>query len=356
MSSTRKLSRRSLIDLGGKAAATAGLASLFGPASFASGSGDRACVCLYLLGGNDSNNMIVPLDPTAHSFYARGRGELALPANSLLAVNAPATSARYGFHPSLPGLRDLYDQGVLAVVANVGRAERPMSKAQLQTNPALLPNDLFLHNGATQLRYLAHGYLAIPWAPVSSAPAAAQAKLPVRFPATPTGKQLENVAKSMSKAGVSQHTYFCPVSGFDTHRNQLAAQASLFGELNDALVAFYEALRALGLANRVTLYTHTEFNRTLAPNSRGGSDHGWGGHNLVLGGSVHGGDVCGRLPSMQIGGPDDLGAKGVWIPEFSDQQYAATIAAWFGIGGVLDSPHFSGLRNFPQFDLGFLAS
>src|SRR5579883_3272060 len=158
--SVRNVTRRSLLDWGAKSAAALGLSGLMAPAVAAAGR-QRACVCIYLLGGNDSNNMIVPLDSPAYDAYAQGRGPLALPKSSLLPVWAQNTSANYGFHPALAGVRDLYTRGDLAVVVNVGRADRPLAKGNF--NPSQLPADLFQHTGATQVRYLPGGWMAIGW-------------------------------------------------------------------------------------------------------------------------------------------------------------------------------------------------
>jgi uncharacterized protein (DUF1501 family) len=125
--------------------------------------------------------------------------------------------------------------------------------------------------------------------------------------------------------------------------------------LNDAVVAFYRAVEELGIADRVTLFTQTEFNRTLAANRLGGSDHGWGGHQLILGRSVLGGQVYGHFPSLELGGPDDAGTTGVWIPTTSDVQYAATLAHWLGGADLLNQPAFAALSQFKESDLGFLA-
>ena len=91
------------------------------------------------------------------------------------------------------------------------------------------------------------------------------------------------------------------VSGFETRQDELRRQADLFAELDSALVMFYKAVSDLGMAESVTVYTDTEFNRTLTPNKTGGSLHAWGGHQLVLGGSVLGGRIYGTVPIARSG-------------------------------------------------------
>jgi uncharacterized protein (DUF1501 family) len=212
-----------------------------------------------------------------------------------------------------------------------------------------LPGDLFLHTGASQVRYLPGGRLAMAWEPEATDAAARD-----RLADNPgnLSQRLARVAAELTHSG-SATTYTVALSGFDTHADELARQERLFAELDEGLVSFYQKLRNLGIANRVTVFTATEFNRTLAPNARGGTEHGWGGHNLVLGGGVYGGDVVGRFPSMELGGPDDLGASGVWIPSISDQQYSYTMARWYGASDL--STAFPGLRNFSRPDADFLA-
>ena len=313
-----------MLDLGLKAAATVSFASFLRPVS-AAGMADRICVCIYLLGGNDSNNMIVPLDGPAYEAYARGRGGLALAASSLLPVQSLSTSSNYGFHPALSGVQDLYNRRALAVVANVGRAATALTKGQF--DPAQLPPDLFFHTGASQVQFLQSGSLAVSWDP-----AAAQNDQAMRssiVPGATLSQRLAQVANELSSSS-SRCTFTLALSGFDTHADELARQSSLFAELNDGLVSFYQSLQDLGIGNRVTIFTSTEFNRALVPNARGGTEHGWGGHNLVLGGPVLGGDFYGRFPSLAVGGPDDLGTSGVWIPSITDEQYAATLARWYG--------------------------
>ena len=137
---------------------------------------------------------------------------------------------------------------------------------------------------------------------------------------------------------------------------ELEQQAQLFQQLNDGLVAFYNSIRDMGLANSVTIYTDTEFNRALTPNSSGGTEPGWGGHQLILGGSTLGGRIYGSFPSLQVGGADDAIGNGTWIPSTSNAQYAATVAAWYGKSDLSDVPEYAGLINPLQPRLNFLTA
>jgi uncharacterized protein (DUF1501 family) len=344
--------------LGAGAAAAVGLTDILTPAARAASSLNRCCVCIYLLGGNDSNNMLVPLEGAAYGAYAKFRGALALSRSALLPVDSGA-GAGFGFHPNLAGLRDLYNQNALAVVANVGPARQAVS-----------------HTEAAQVRYLPNGYLSIPWAdsraqglsygvalaaaegdssrrsvPRATAPARPLAK----FPDTIFGRRLEEVANTLRMGALRQNAFLVPLDGFDTHANQLAHQANAFSQLNDGLVAFYNAIGELGMGESVTVYTDTEFNRTLVPNAAGGTGHAWGGHQLILGGSTLGGRIYGTFPSLEVGGPDDAAGNGTWKPTTSDLQYAATLAAWYGIENLASLPAYAGLRDLPRQRLDFLA-
>ena len=117
--------------------------------------------------------------------------------------------------------------------------------------------------------------------------------------------------------------------------------------------SFNDAMRELGVNDSVTAFTSSEFGRTLTNNGNG-TDHGWGGHQLVLGGAVAGGDIYGTMPDLEIGGPDDVG-QGRILPSLSVDQYNATLARWFGVPEEDMESIFPYLSRFPVQDLGFIA-
>jgi uncharacterized protein (DUF1501 family) len=124
--------------------------------------------------------------------------------------------------------------------------------------------------------------------------------------------------------------------------------------LSQGLAAFYNATQELGMAQNVTTFTESDFNRTFQPTSGDGSDHAWGGHHLVLGGAVQGGQIYGSFPTLELGGPDDTDTRGRWIPTTSIDQYGATLCSWFGIPDSAMNSVFPNLPNFSVRKLAFL--
>jgi uncharacterized protein (DUF1501 family) len=107
----------------------------------------QALVCIFLAGGNDSNNMVIPIATAkqSYSLYAQGRQGLAIPQSSLLSI--PNGSDTYGFHPNMPEVAALYKAGNLAVLANVGMLVQPTTPALFQSNNlSKLPSQLFSHS------------------------------------------------------------------------------------------------------------------------------------------------------------------------------------------------------------------
>jgi uncharacterized protein (DUF1501 family) len=447
--------RRDFMRLACCSAATASLVgglSKFGLVSaLAQGAADyKALVCIFMFGGNDANNMIVPIDAN-YANYASIRANLALAQGSLLPLQIGST-ANFGLHPNLPGLQDLFNnKKSLAVLANVGTLVQPTTKANLQAHNSALPENLFSHSDqqeqwqTTQLKGLPNAGWAGKIAdkvqttfngasifppilsvagsnifatgnttrPFTMSPgstpglagidssAAAQARFlgvqqlltldsgvslvqsasavtnqsiqqgvvlsnalkniaPIQtaFPAN-SGlasqlKQVAQVIATRSALGISRQIFFCSIGGFDTHSDQLASQVNLYTQLSAAMSAFYSATQELGVASNVTTFTLSEFSRTFQPGSNGGTDHAWGGHQLMMGGAVHGNAIYGAFPTLALGGSDDVGSNGRWIPTTSVDQYAATLATWFGVAPADLPGIFPNLANFQTTNLGFL--
>ena len=408
----------------------------------------KALVCIFLSGGNDSHNMIVPLNGPDNLAYRAARGSLALPdGNGALIPVQNIDGVPYGLNPGLQALAPLWNQGALGIVANTGMLVQPVSRAEFLLNAKPVPTNLFSHSdqiqqmqsgvpsasGGTgwggravdQVQGL-NGAASFPSAVSIAGPAlfckgsviqsaslwpgfnldasgmslwpqaaadarkngyqqilqfnsgleliqvanhvrqdaialnammsGASAVINTPFPGTDLGRQLQQVAqlvKLRSSTGMSRQVFFCSLGGFDTHGSQSWQHWDLLRQLSEALAAFYTATGELGVADKVTSFTLSDFGRTLQPSGTG-TDHGWGTHHLVLGGAVQGGRIHGTFPSLALSGPDDAGSRGVLIPSTSIDQYGATMAAWLGVPASQLTTVFPNLANFANPTLGFL--
>lgn len=189
------------------------------------------------------------------------------------------------------------------------------------------------------------------------------------FPNTTLGRQLLQVARLIkgctdSAAGINmkRQVFFAQLGGFDTHSNQrTGGQDALLLQVSQAMKAFYDATVELGLQNNVTTFTLSDFGRTLQPAGNGagvGSDHAWGNHHLVMGGAVLGRTIFGTYPTLRLGGPDDTDGgstpRGRWIPTLSVEQYAATLATWYGLSTSDLAAVFPLIGRFASPNLGFM--
>jgi len=448
-------SRRDFLRLACCSAATASIVgglSKFGLVSaMAQGATDyKALVCIFMFGGNDANNLIVPIDTAGYMNYQTIRANLALAQASLLPLQIGG-QANFGLHPNLPELQGLFNTNkALAFLTNVGTLVQPTTQAQYQSQTTL-PENLFSHSDqqdqwqTTQLSGLPNAGWAGKMAdkigstfnpgatfppilsvagstifstgettrPFTMSPgstpglqgfsssAAAQARFLavqqlltfdtgislVQAASTVTGqaiqegivlanalknipaiqtafpannglaaqlKQVAQVIAARSALGINRQIFFCSLGGFDTHSDQLDTQVALYSQLSPAMAAFYAATQELGVTNNVTTFTLSEFSRTFQPGSNGGTDHAWGSHQMIMGGAVKGNALYGQFPTLTLGGPDDTGSNGRWIPSASVDQYAATLASWFGVQSTDLPSIFPNLANFPTANLGFL--
>jgi uncharacterized protein (DUF1501 family) len=197
---------------------------------------------------------------------------------------------------------------------------------------------------------------AVKYADLVNGALAAAPPLATTFPANSSlATQLQTVAKMIAvrdRLGMSRQVFFVATGGFDTHDDQLQDQPGLLGNVSASLAAFHAATVELGVAERVTAFTQSDFGRTLTSNGDG-SDHAWGGVQLVVGGAVKGRTIYGRYPVLAINGADDVGG-GRMIPAVSADQYAATLAKWFGVPDADLAKIAPSIGNFAERDLGFL--
>jgi uncharacterized protein (DUF1501 family) len=150
--------------------------------------------------------------------------------------------------------------------------------------------------------------------------------------------------KAKSQIGDARQIFFVALGGFDTHNGELGAQASLLQILSKNIKTFWDEMNVQGQQNNVTVFTASDFGRSLGSNGDG-SDHGWGGHAMVVGGAVKPG-FYGSMPDLAIGGANDMG-NGRIVPTTSTDQYAATLAKWFGVADADLDTLFPNLTNFP---------
>ena len=183
---------------------------------------------------------------------------------------------------------------------------------------------------------------------------------------------------------MKRQIFFCSLGGFDTHTNQTGtnpanpasgaansgSQGGLLTQLSQAMRAFFDEMVAQQISDKVTTFTLSDFTRTFQPSGSGagsvGTDHAWGGHGFIMGGSVKGGTFYGSFrpdgtgspfgyPTLQLGGPDDTDTRGRWIPTTSVDQYAATLATWYGLSPSDLATVFPSLSRFSTSNLGFMA-
>ena len=454
----------------------------------------RALVCIFLQGGNDANNMIIPVHNDAnlsnYTAYSNARSPQGLaftqPQLAATNINVPrAGNLAYALHPNLGdatgttppggspnrGIHELWAQGKLAAVTNIGNLVRPMTRAQYLANSVQRPYQLFSHsdqvaqqqtsradrkvftgwgglisdkttgfqnpgglipmittvNGSqlftsgstTAPLAVAAGNVALNNTLVlsgltgtdavtvarrnsfdqlrgfdrtnnvvkaaqdvtSQAVQASQAlstfqEVTVAFPTTSIGNQLKQVARLIKKRtelNVTRQIFYVQIGSFDTHQGQVASntagQNGLLLQLGQAMRAFYDEMVTQGVGDSVTSFTLSDFSRTFNPAGTGsgivGTDHAWGSHALLMGGGVRGGDFYGvnttngtPFPSLVFAGPDDTdngtNARGRWLPTTSVDQYAATLARWYGLPAAEMVNVFPNINNFTGSDLGFM--
>lgn len=167
---------------------------------------------------------------------------------------------------------------------------------------------------------------------------------------------LQTVARIISGSsalGVNRQIFYVQLGSFDTHNNQAVQHAQLLSQLGGALEYFDGQMVANGMGNNVTTFTASDFGRTLTCNSNG-TDHGWGSHHFVVGGAVQGQDMYGQYPVVGADQANDVGA-GRLIPTTSVDQYAGTLARWFGLSDGQVRQVFPNFGNFGSSPyLGFM--
>ncbi len=450
-----KVNRRQFLKKTGAGAAAAAAFAAYPGAAFSQSISTvapfpdfKALVCVFLFGGNDSYNMLVPRSDAEYGVYAASRQNMAIAQSDLLAIR-PLTpdGAEYGLHPMMTDVKELFEDNLAAFITNVGPLIEPTTKDQYLNQSVLLPPQLFSHNdqrdqwnalsGVNQSKTGWAGRLAdlirtnvtdqqmatnvslfgsnlfqsadetvayvmgnsgpIPFTGFDDSPggqaqraafeqvinanygsiyergfaevqrrAVASADL-IRdaldgapalntvFPVSQLGRQLNTVARLISvrdQLQMQRQIFFVATGGFDSHDDQLQNQPGLLGGISESMAAFYNATVEIGVSDRVTSFTQSDFGRTLTSNGDG-TDHAWGGNQLVIGDAVAGRELYGTYPLLELNGPDAINGGRI-IPTTSADQYAATLSRWFGIPDADLTMVAPSIDNFLQRDLGFL--
>lgn len=439
---------------------------MIGNAAAASSPGNddyRALVCLFLHGGNDSYNMLIPTGTSEHANYAAIRSNLALPApgsgdpRAILPINATNTGGRsFGLHHSLTEMQGLFNSQNLSFISNVGTLVEPTTVAQYKSGSVTLPRSLFSHNdqqrewqtsvpqanlktgwagrladrvsavntsnevsmnisldgtnllqtGDSSFAYAidsqgaklltgAQSGLSAELNRVNGAKSLVEknyrdvlrrafaeeasrgfdageafssafevAEVSTPFPDSSVARDLQAVARSIAARdtfGHKRQIFFVQQRGFDNHAELLESHESLMSHLDANLKAFWDSLVELGVEDQVTLFSCSDFGRTLRSNGLG-TDHAWGGHSFVMGGCVDGGKIFGEYPDqsqLSIGNGLDVGFNGRLLPTTSCDEYFAELALWFGLSPNDLLEVFPNLGNFYSHSdntppLGFL--
>ena len=172
-------------------------------------------------------------------------------------------------------------------------------------------------------------------------------------------KQFESVAKMIDygkQNGIKRQIFFIELYGFDTHGSQLSNHPLLLRELSIGLDKFQRAMEEIGLLDKVTSFTLSDFGRTVA-NNGDGTDHAWAGYNFIVGGAINGG-FYGEMPDLTLKGPQDFDKNGRIIPTLAIDQQLATLTKWFGTDDIFNKQLFPNLSNFADtkygIDIGFM--
>jgi uncharacterized protein (DUF1501 family) len=180
--------------------------------------------------------------------------------------------------------------------------------------------------------------------------------LTTAFPNTSLGGQLRAIADVIAmrtRLQTRRQVFVASIGGFDSHDNQSNALPGLQTQIDQAITAFVAAMRETGAWNDVTLFTISDFGRTTIENGNG-TDHGWGAHQFVVGGSVVGRRIYGSIPDFDLNGPAYTRSRGRLIPGVSVEQFAGTLGRWFGLTSGELQLALPNLRNFSAADLGFM--
>ncbi len=410
----------------------------------------KALVCFYFKGGNDSFNMMMPKSGSLYDQYAVTRSNLAIPSSDILPIFPSNVSEAFGFHPSMPEVQSLFNNGKLAVISNIGMLIEPTTKEQYFSELAPLPLGLYSHSDQIEQWETAHphvrsavgwagrlgelmqsenansiipmnislngnsillggdvlsefvinqqgaigieGYGNTSWEYTASKTTAIDQMLNAdyndvfmneyrkivkdsntanlefqnaidnvpefgtNFSQNGISQKFRMIAKTIAareSLGFSKQIFVVEYGGWDHHDELLNNQAQKLSVVSKAMDEFQAAMQEIGMDDCVTTFTMSEFARTLTSNGNG-TDHAWGGHAMVMGGAVNGGQIYGQYPNSLIlndANPVFLDG-GTILPTTSTDQYFAELAKWFGVNQNDLSSIFPNLSNFYDINSG----
>ena len=396
----------------------------------------KAMVCILLAGGCDTFNVLVPTETSEYNDYVATRGSLALDyaANEIIDLNYNVDGRTFGIHSGMTRVRDLFNNGTLSFVSNIGTLIEPISDYNdFQNGNKKLPLGLYSHNDQImqwqtsipqsrsavgfggRVADILHdmntipnismnisldgknrfqtgnnyneysiknttdetniGYEGFPswwsnsgyandlknaaignimeqqYANIFQETMASLTKqtsesievfanafgnvvpLTTTFSPTPLSQDLKKMAEVMSVRsflGANRQVFFTTFGGWDHHDDVINNQNNMLPILSNALGEFYDALNEIGMADNVVTFTISDFARTLTSNGNG-SDHAWGGNQMIMGNPITGGQIFGDFPSLALNNnPLNVSERGRIIPTTSVDEFYAELALWYG--------------------------
>ncbi|XPF93629.1 DUF1501 domain-containing protein [Colwellia sp. RE-S-Sl-9] len=415
----RRFMRNMLVS--GSAAYAAGGMQLVNAATAQDQTDYKALVCVFLFGGNDSFNMLTPLHGQARTDYENVRGGLARPLGLEIFPRGQSFEGGLALDIEMAGLKDLFDQGKLAIQGNVGPLIEPVLDEQGNIRPdSSYPKGLYAHDasqqnwmrgadlaqkgtgwggrvldavegenssnqafmsnislagsnfwqagalhspysiprdGKIQTNFMGNGNIT--WIRTNAIENLRRSEKSNHRLKAAFGNLFENAMdnnsslveqladveestivfpgdnglaqdlKAVSKMievgrnnGLSRQVFFVGLGGFDTHNNQSSSHPNLLRILSEAMATFYDYSVEKGLENNITTFTMSDFGRSIRSNGDG-TDHGWAGHQFILGGAVDGGRIYGDMP-LQSSSTNP-------VPTTSNEQMFASLAKWYGV-------------------------
>lgn len=399
----------------------------------------KAMVCILLAGGCDTHNVLVPTETSEYASYVATRGALALSNNAnpaqLIPLNYNNNGKTYSVHAGMTRVRDMFDQGDLSFLANIGTLIEPIAnKTEYDSGLKKIPLGLYSHSDqimqwqtsvpqsrsavgvAGRIADILHDMNTIPeismnislsgknrfqtgneyneysisrsttganigFTPFPSWWSDAGHKtslknnaiksmveqqysnvfhetvgtltkqsiesiekfrialenvvpLTTTFSTSNLSQDLKKIAELISVRsflGASRQIYYVTYGGWDHHDNVIGSQNVMLPVLSNAMAEFNDAMNEIGQHDNVVTFTISDFARTLTSNGNG-SDHAWGGNQLVMGGPITGTQIYGNYPSLSLTNNDlNLSTRGRILPTTSVDEFYAELALWYGV-------------------------